>query len=58
MENTDNADRIQLHLVLAYKFEPRKHHRVRAYLDRGYIIEQLQRITDREVVVTLAPRSD
>jgi hypothetical protein len=27
---------------------------VRAYLDRGYRIEQFQRVTDREVVVTLA----
>jgi len=27
---------------------------VRAFLDRGYLIEQVQRISDREVLVTLA----
>jgi predicted GNAT superfamily acetyltransferase len=45
--------RIQLHLVLPYKFEPRGDKRVRAYLDRGYRIVDLQRITDREALVTL-----
>lgn len=52
--------RIQLHLVLPYKFEPRENHTVRDYLARGYRIEQLQRLSDREALVTLAPptRSD
>ena len=54
MENTEKADRVQLHLVLAYKFEPRQHHRVRAYLEQGYVVEQMQRISDREAIVTLA----
>jgi hypothetical protein len=49
------ADPIQLHLVLPYKFEPREDHRVRAYLERGYRIEQLQRLSDREALVTLTP---
>ena len=44
---------IQLHLVLPYKFDPREDHRIRAYLERGYGIVDLQRITDREAVITL-----
>lgn len=52
-----SADRVQLHLVLPYKFEPRQDHRVRAYLERGYRIEQLQRISDQEAIVTLAARA-
>jgi len=54
MTEAPNADRIQLHLVLPYKFEPRADQRIRRYLDRGYRIEQLQRVTDREALVTLA----
>lgn len=46
--------RIQLHLVLPYKFQPRDEPRVRAYLDRGYRIVQLQRVSDRELLLTLA----
>ena len=53
-ENHDSPDRVQLHLVLPYKFQPRDDHRIRAYLERGYRIVQLQRVTDREVIVTLA----
>jgi len=58
VENRDKPDareRVQLHLVLPYKFEPRQHHKVRGYLDLGYRIVQLQRVSDREVVVTLQP---
>jgi hypothetical protein len=47
------GERIQLHLVLPFKFEPRENRRVRRYLEQGYRIEQFQRITDREAVVTL-----
>ncbi|HKQ61184.1 MAG TPA: hypothetical protein VJS92_07820 [Candidatus Polarisedimenticolaceae bacterium] len=46
--------RLQLHLVLPYQLEAREHPRIRAYLERGYRIAQLQRVTDEEVVVTLA----
>jgi predicted GNAT superfamily acetyltransferase len=35
------------------KFHPVDHHEIKSYLDRGYRIEDLQRITDREAVVTL-----
>jgi hypothetical protein len=55
--STDEAARVQLHLVLPYKFEPREDHRVRGYLDRGYRIVQLQRLSDREALVTLARAS-
>jgi len=47
------SHRIQLHVVLPYRFEPREHHRIRGWLDRGYRIADLQRVTDREVLVTL-----
>ena len=46
---------VQLHLVLPYKFQPAEHPRIRGYLDRGWQIAELQRLTDREVLVTLAP---
>ena len=47
-------ERVQLHLVLPYKREARDDHRVRAYLERGFRIVQLQRISDREAVLTLS----
>ena len=47
-------DRTQLHVVMPYKLEARNHPRIRSYLDRGYRIIQLQRISDREAIVTLA----
>lgn len=50
----DDRPRVQLHLVLPYKADPSEHNHIRAYLDRGYRIEQFQRITDREAVVTLS----
>jgi hypothetical protein len=46
-------ERIQLQLVLPYKFQPREDPQVRAYLERGFRIDQLQRISDQEVLVTL-----
>ncbi len=47
------TERLQLHRVLSYKFEPREDPFLRRYLERGYRIEQLQRISDREAVITL-----
>ncbi|MCP3977777.1 MAG: hypothetical protein GY716_00405 [bacterium] len=47
-------ERIQLHLVLPYKRQAADDPRIRRYLDQGYRIEQLQRVTDREALVTLA----
>jgi hypothetical protein len=52
--NPEQPSRVQLHLVLPYKASPADHTKIRAYLDRGYRIEQLQRITDREAVVTMS----
>jgi hypothetical protein len=49
----ENTDRVQLHLVLPYKHEARDHPRIRERLGQGYRIVQLQRVTDREVLVTL-----
>jgi hypothetical protein len=49
--------RLQLHLQLPYKIELRRDARVRRYLERGYRVEQLQRLSDREALVTLV-RSD
>ena len=56
MEKPEKADGlVQLHLVLPYRHQPREDPRIKAYLDRGYRIVQLQRVTDREVIVTLTP---
>ncbi len=44
---------VQLHLSQSYKLEVRTHPEVRRYLDRGFRITQLQRVTDKEVLVTL-----
>ncbi len=52
----DPPHRFQLHLELPYKKEPREHPRVRAWLDRGYRIAQLQRLTDRDAVITFERR--
>ena len=49
----ENTDRVQLHLVLAYRHEAREHPKIREHLGRGYRIVQLQRVTDQEVLVTL-----
>ena len=58
-EMSESNERVQLHLTLPHKIEARDHHKVRAYLDRGFRIVQFQRVTDREVIVTLtnAPTS-
>ena len=56
MDQTVHSDRVQLHLVLPYKFQPTDEPRVKDLLDRGYRIEQLQRVSDREVVLTLTNR--
>ena len=53
-EERDTSGPVQLHRVLPYKFEARDDPQIRAYLERGYRIVQLQRVTDREVLVTLA----
>lgn len=49
----NEAERVQLHLVLPYKIEVKDDPRVRAYLERGYRVRDLQRVTDQEVLITL-----
>ena len=56
VDRPEQNDKIQLHLVLPYKFQPTEEPRVKNLLDRGYRIVQLQRVTDREVVITLTNR--
>ncbi len=53
MSQSAQPSRVQLHLVLPYKFQPTDDAKVKQLLDVGYRIVQLQRVTDREVVVTL-----
>ena len=57
MDRGAQANRVQLHLVLPYKFQPTDEPRVKDLLDNGYRIEQLQRVTDREVLVTLTKQA-
>ena len=45
--------RIQLHLTQQYNIEIRKNRQVSRLLADGFRIIDLQRVTDREVVVTL-----
>jgi len=47
------SQELQLHVVLPYNIEVRKHPRVQSYLTQGYRIEEVQRISDREALVTL-----
>ena len=49
----ESRSRIQLHLALPYKFEPWQHPRVARLLQQGYKVAQLQRLTDRDAIVTL-----
>jgi hypothetical protein len=50
-------DQLQVHLVLPYNIEARRNVRVKGYLARGYHIAELQRVSDREVLITFARRS-
>ena len=49
----ERSARVQMHLALSFKKEPRDHPRIAALLEEGYRIDQLQRVTDTEAVVTL-----
>lgn len=51
----DRPKRVQLHVQLPYKKEPKEHVRVARLLEQGWAIVQLQRLTDRDAVITLAP---
>ena len=54
-QSTSQGDLVQLHLEHPYSIEIRDHSRVKRYLEGGYRIHHLQRVSDREVLVTLAP---
>lgn len=45
--------RVQLQLRLPYKFPPTHSAEVRSYLERGYRLEDLQRLSDQEALITL-----
>jgi hypothetical protein len=47
------SDRIQLHVPLPYKKEPGHDPKIARYLSIGYRVETLQRLTDRDAIVTL-----
>ena len=49
----DPSERIQLHLELPYHHQPRDHPRIGALLAEGFVIADYQRVTDKEVSVTL-----
>jgi hypothetical protein len=49
---------IQLHLVHPYSIEICKNSKVKRYLELGYLIKHLQRVTDREVLVTLGQTAE
>jgi hypothetical protein len=54
-----STKRIQLQLPLPSGRDPKDDERVRRQLDLGWRIEQLQRLSDQEVLVTFgAPPSD
>ena len=48
----EKQDRFQLHLILPYKHQAMDHPEIRRQLDQGFRIAQIQRVTDREVLVT------
>lgn len=45
--------RVQLQLRLPYKFEPTASAEVRRLLADGYHVEQIQRLSDQEVLIML-----
>lgn len=47
--------RVQLHVPLPYKKEPSHDPRVARLLAEGWRVEDLQRLSDRDALVTLAP---
>jgi len=54
VDSSTGPRRLELHVILPYKAQPSEHPGIRRYLDQGYRIEVLQRLTDREAIVVLA----
>lgn len=55
MTEATAGERVQLHVELPYKIEVRRHPQVQNYLERGWLVVDVQRVTDRDALVTLAP---
>lgn len=51
------SERVQLQVGMTFKQQPAEHPRIKAYLDRGYRVVHVQRVTDDEALVTLTPPS-
>lgn len=49
------SERIQIQLALPYKQQPAEHPRVRAFLDQGYRVVSVDRLNDREALITFEP---
>jgi hypothetical protein len=49
----ERSERVQMHLTLSFKKEPHEHPQIGALLEQGFRVDQFQRVTDKEVVVTL-----
>jgi hypothetical protein len=47
------GSRVQLHVSLPYKQEPKAHPKVSRLLAEGWKVAGLQRLTDRDALVTL-----
>jgi hypothetical protein len=48
----ETDDRVQLQFVLPYTHQAMDHPEIRRQLNQGFRISQIQRISDREVLVT------
>lgn len=48
----ENAARVQLQFVLPYKQQAMDHPDIQRQLNQGFRIAQIQRVSDREVLVT------
>lgn len=48
-----SRERVQLHVPLPYKKEPGHDPKVARYMAAGWRVEELQRLTDRDALVTL-----
>ncbi len=49
------SEPVQVHLGLTFKQQPAQHPQVKDYLARGFRIVNVQRVNDREALVTLSP---
>ena len=50
-----DMNKTQLQFELPYNIEPREHRSIRKYLDQGWSISDLQRLSDREALITFEP---